>query len=134
MASSDSTRNELGDDSFSNLPFEGDDRRRHGRVGFSTRAWVHELQPGCAPDAGQLADAADLSRSGMGVRSRRMYYVGRTVIVMLMLPTGERKFMCGVVRSSRYTVAGMYHVGIEFCPMPAGEHINEWMRTRSNAA
>jgi hypothetical protein len=112
-------------------PFNGEDRRRHDRVGFATKAWIHEVEPGCLPSEGQTADASDISRSGIGLRCRRMYYVGRLVIVMLHLPSGEVKFMSGLVRSSRYTYAGLYHVGIEFCPMPVGDHMNNWMRARA---
>ena len=106
-----------------------DERRAHGRVGFTTRVWVHELDDSNAPGEGHVADAADISRSGMGFRSRRMYYIGRTIVIILTLST-ERKPMFGIVRSSRYTYGGQHHVGVEFCAKPPGDRLHAWIEAR----
>src|ERR1043166_7628582 len=59
------------------------ERRRHNRVNLATRVWVFELDDGNNPGPPQPGECADISCSGLGFRSRRMYYSGRRVIAML---------------------------------------------------
>ncbi len=107
--------------------------RRHERMAFGARIVLYELTTDFVPGPPAQAEGADLSRSGIGVRSRRMYYTERVVLVRIPLRCGGAYFKCGVVRSSVYAGAGMYHVGIEFREMPPGDGLASWMRARQTS-
>lgn len=109
-------------------------RRGHARLPFGVRITVHELDETGTPAEGSQCEGHDISRSGLGVRSRKMYYPGRKVLIAVSVPGIQPKYMCGEVKYSRYTYRGLYHVGIELCPMPQTETIRTWMLTRQHRA
>jgi hypothetical protein len=104
--------------------------RRHERLNFAVKVMLYELASDNVPGAPAGGESVDLSRSGIGVRSRRMYYKDRVVLVRIPLRYGGAYFKCGVVRSAVYAADGMYHIGIEFTAMPGGEALAGWMRAR----
>ncbi len=108
--------------------------RRHERMTFGARVVLYELSTDFVPGPPAQAEGADLSRSGLGVRSRRMYYTDRVVLVRIPLRCGGAYFKCGVIRSSVYAGSGLYHVGIEFREMPPGDGLASWMRARQTSA
>lgn len=103
------------------------ERRRHERIAFTTSVVLLELDSGDCPMGEFPGEAVDISRSGLGVRSRRMYHVGRKVLIMLVIPGHESRYKCGFVRSSRYAGAGQYHVGVEFCETPCAARLSAWI-------
>lgn len=101
-------------------------RRRHDRLDFAARVLVHELNSEHVPGRSHPAESVDLSRSGIGVRSKRMYYTGTEVVLIIQLKA-EKRVKCGVVRSSRYAGNGMYQSGIEFTHTPPGARLHAWL-------
>lgn len=101
-------------------------RRRHDRRDFAVGVLVHELNSEHVPGKGHPAESVDLSRSGIGVRSRRMYYTGTAVVLIIKLKS-ENRVKCGVVRTSRYAGGGMYQSGIEFTHTPPGARLHAWL-------
>jgi len=98
-------------------------------VTLAAKVWIFEMDDSGMPGSGQPGECMDISRSGLGMRARRMYYLGRKVIVMLNLPNLSPKFMCGTVRTSRYCNGGLYHIGVELCAMPTGKSVAMWMQS-----
>lgn len=109
-------------------------RRGHARLPFGVRVTLHELDETGTPTEGAPCEGHDISRSGMGVRSRRMYYAGRKVIVAVAVPGMQPRYMCGEVKYSRYTYRGLYHVGIELCAMPQTEAVRSWVQVHQHRA
>lgn len=108
-----------------------ENRRQHSRVPFGVRLMVYELDDADHPSDPCQCHGHDISRSGMGIRTRRMFYTGRRVIVAVNVPKMAPRFLCGIVRYSRYAFSGLYHVGVEFCPMPRSEAIRAWLQAVS---
>lgn len=105
-----------------------DNRRKHERSVFDVRLLVHELDESGSPGPGCVCDGYDISRSGMGLRSRRLYYKGGKVIVQILLRNQQPRYLCGEVKYSRYRSGGPYHVGIEFCALPDTVAFQAWQR------
>jgi hypothetical protein len=103
-------------------------RRRHDRLDFAAQVLVHELNNEHVPGKGHAAESVNLSRSGIGVRSKLMYYTGTEVVLIIQLKT-DRRVKCGVVRSSRYAGGGMYQSGIEFTQTPPGARLHAWLES-----
>lgn len=101
-------------------------RRRHDRAEFAVCVLVHELNSEHVPGKGHPAESVDLSRSGIGVRSKRMYYAGTAVVLIIQLKN-EKRVKCGVVRTSRYSGGGLYQSGIEFTHTPPGARLHAWL-------
>lgn len=109
-------------------------RRGHARLPFGVRVAVHELDDVGVPGEATVCEGHDISRSGVGLRSRKMFYEGRKVILSLTIPSMQPKYMCGVVKYSRYTYRGLYHVGIQLCALPQTESVRAWMQSHQNRA
>ncbi len=106
-------------------------RRRHDRVDLDLPSLVTEIDEFGTPGNPWNARVVDLSRSGVGLRSRRMVHLGRKVFVQIFAPDGEeRKLLFGLVRQSRYADGGGYAVGIEFHPMLTTSTIRAWVSSR----
>jgi hypothetical protein len=102
-------------------------RREFERVACATPARVFEI----TPENGVLAECPalvqDLSKCGIGLRSRKLFAVGGRVVLLLSAKSGEPRPYFGIVRQSRYTGKSMYSVGIEFIPPVQSESITRWM-------
>lgn len=103
-------------------------RREHGRTSFGVQLLIHELDEAGNPGEPSTCTGFDISRSGLGIRSRRMFYEGRKVLIQVILPTVRPRYLCGIVKYSRYTYKGTYHIGIEFCPLPQTDGMRTWLR------
>jgi hypothetical protein len=109
------------------------DMRRHGRVGLTRPAIAVELDPDGAPLAPWTVQTFDLSRSGLGLLSRRMVHVGRYLVVEVVGAGKERQtVLFGVVRQCRYEEGRGYMVGLEFKQLPVGtllrRYLNAWSK------
>jgi hypothetical protein len=107
-------------------------RRRHERLEFSARVSIHELSSDDIPGDPQTAEAFDLSRSGIGLRTKRMFYVGTPVLIHIQLRT-QRTYKRGVVRFSKYTSGGWHLCGVEFTNAPGTERLKGWIRKHLDA-
>lgn len=102
-------------------------RRAHDRRGVELPVFLAELHRGGEPGEPWEAMSLDLSRSGVGLRSRRMVHHGRLVLLAVP-PRGDRpgRLYCGRVMQSRYAEGVGYIVGIRFEQCPKGAHIDLW--------
>lgn len=101
------------------------DHRRHERKALSREALVTELLPNGSLGNTWQCQTADLSRSGMGVVSRRMVHAGTNVFIRVAGRPGEPLF--GTVMHFRYLKDGTHLLGIQFATPPARRSIQEWL-------
>jgi rRNA maturation protein Nop10 len=101
-------------------PVDPVDRRRHPREPLCVSAMLIELDERDVPGVPAECQTLDISRSGIGVQTRRMSPAGRRVWVGLQASSGGRpRWLYGIVRRSSYAEGGEYHVGIEFAAPPS---------------
>lgn len=103
-------------------------KRSHERQELITSAVMYEFDDHGDIGAGFARETIDISRSGMGIRSRRMAHAGRCVIIRVKLATEEQRVFFGRVRYSRYDARGQYHIGIRFENRPTGSTVRRWLR------
>jgi len=101
-------------------------RRRNGRFHLTGKLTLFEADPAGQPIGELECTAGDISRSGIGLRSRRMLYPGRNVFVVVPTPGGNR-VLYGLVRHCRYLEGrGCYHIGIALLDLPTSLYIKTW--------
>lgn len=105
--------------------------RQHIGLGGAT-AFEHDTNE--APKAGLSCEVFDISRSGIGVRCRRMMYAGKGVFVRLAATADGAcpAMLYGEVRYSRYAERGLYHIGIKFVPIPHTHVIKVWLEQQGS--
>lgn len=105
------------------------DRRRFNRAAMDKIATLMELDE--FGDAGPAWECriVDLSRGGMGLRSRRMVHEGRFVFVIVEMggPDTPRKMLCGMVRKCRYSSGEGFAVGVLFRAPPQTLPVKAWL-------
>jgi hypothetical protein len=70
----------------------------------------------------------DLSRGGLGLRSRRMVHQGRCLFVRIDLGKAKpSKVLFGLVKQCRYSEGEGYAVGLEFRTIPETPTVKAWM-------
>jgi hypothetical protein len=74
--------------------------------------------------------AVDISRSGIGLRSRRMAYVGRGFLLQIRSGEEKERLLYGVVRQSRYSPGEGHVIGVQFELMPDTLEIRRWRDAR----
>ena len=109
-------------------------RRRFERVGYNKNVRVTELDDFGHPAADWECRVVDLSRGGIGVRSRRMVHKGRSILIEFANVNGATKVLFGVVRQSRYAEGEGYVIGVEFQAVPKTQSIRVWLDQRGLAA
>jgi c-di-GMP-binding flagellar brake protein YcgR len=102
-------------------------RRRFARLPINTTVEVYE-----ARDAKQIGEpfegiAVDIGRGGMCLRSRRPLLGGQLIFIRMPMPGGKWKLLFGEVRHNRYADSGMYHMGVQFTPIPTQQEYQEWI-------
>ena len=103
------------------------DRRRHERFGLDHPGRITEIDHFGNPTHSWSVRIVDLSRGGLGVRSRRMVHVGKAVLVECSTAEpGGKKVLYGVVKQSRYSEGEGYAIGVQFRDMPKTASIRNW--------
>ena len=107
----------------------GAERRVFQRQPLDHAARVLELDEMAKPGEPWECRVLDVSRGGIGLRSRRMIHIGRTLFVIVSLGAGKpRQLLCGTVRQCRYIEGGGgYAIGVKFCDPPRSKWLNAWM-------
>jgi hypothetical protein len=109
--------------------------RRPSRRGFERTKLVQpvmvtELDEGGHVGACWGCVTANISRSGLGIRSRRMAYTGRGLLALFPAGPGERpKLLYGVVRHSSYGMGEGYLIGLQFEAPPDTPEVRMWRST-----
>jgi hypothetical protein len=102
-------------------------KRRHDRAPFTAGVQIFEMDDsGTVTSGGVDARAFDLSRSGIGLHARRMYYAKSRVLLCVTLAGGERRALAGIVKYTRYLDRGLYHIGVEFGVLPTSGSLRTW--------
>jgi hypothetical protein len=108
----------------------GANRRQFHRHAVDLRCRITELDDSGHPGCSWECRAVDISRGGMGLRSRRMSYQGRRMFVEVVDGRGRRRAFFGTVRHSRYAQGQGYAIGVEFTSMPRTAAIRNWLAQR----
>jgi hypothetical protein len=74
-----------------------------------------------------MGRGAELSRSALTFRSRRMCYEGRQVVVAVHLVDDRPVALFGVVSKSEYEGEGLYRTMLTLQEMPESEFIRAWI-------
>lgn len=102
-------------------------RRAHERRNFDRLVLVYELDDGGIPGPEWQCRAVDISRGGIGLRSRRMVHAGRKLFIRF--PAGHgvpEKLLFGVVKQSRYQEGEGFVIGVKFEEEPHSWAIAKW--------
>lgn len=107
---------------------EGSSRRNWERSSFPRDVRVCELDDDGVPGAEWACRAADISRGGIGLRSRRMVHEGRKIFIRVPTgPDGAEKLLFGVVRQSRYQQGEGFVIGVRFEEIPRTWAVTRWL-------
>lgn len=110
-------------------------RRDFDRYALDRPGRLTEIDQFGNPGATWKVRVVDLSRGGVGIRSRRMVHLGRMVMVELdTAEPGRCKLLYGVVRQSRYAEGEGYAVGVQLRAIPQSTSIRAWMTANGLAA
>jgi len=102
-------------------------RRAFERVPCLTTAMAFEITPDDTVLPGCPANVQNLSKSGIGLRSRRMYNVGTQVVILISTKGSQTRPYFGIIRQCRYAGKALYAVGVEFTPPIETESVTRWM-------
>jgi hypothetical protein len=106
-------------------------RRQFERHAVDRPAKVTEMDEFGNPGPCWLCRLVDISRGGLGVRSKRMVHMGRGVLIELDGATpAATKLLYGVVRQSRYVESEGYAVGVQFRSVPTTSAVRNWLSMR----
>jgi hypothetical protein len=103
--------------------------RRVG-VRFDAELDVAELDDRGRPGMPWTAQARELSRSGLAIRTRRMCYIGRILLIAVHLIDDSPVPLCGRVVHCAYDGDGMYRVELDLQRIPSRPNISAWLATR----
>lgn len=107
-------------------------RRRWERHAYSATLRVYEVNARGEPQPGYACEAFDVSRGGVGFRSRKMLNTGTPVLIEA--PGIEKpRLLSGVVKSARYAEGRGYVIGVEFGPPPESEAVQAWLSEHGHA-
>jgi hypothetical protein len=105
--------------------------RRPSGVRFDAELDLCELDDRERPGPVWTARGRELSRSHLVVRSRRMCYAGRRVLVAVHLIDDEPVPLLGRVLGCDYDGDGLYKVEMELLKVPDRPEIAVWIHARS---
>jgi hypothetical protein len=112
---------------------DGPNRRASSRFPLKGSLTLFETDLRGHPTAELSCSSGDISRSGIGFRSRRMLYANRNVFLIVPTPSGKR-VLYGVVRQCRYIEGHhCYHIGVSLLEMPADDTIRSWAASIENS-
>jgi hypothetical protein len=75
-------------------------------------------------------NGAELSRSHVVVKSRRMCYSGRLLLLAVHLIDDRPVPLLGRVYSCEYDGDGQYRIGLDLLPIPERPEIRDWILSR----
>jgi hypothetical protein len=104
------------------------ERRRFPRIAVDKPATVTEMDEHGNPGPAWPCRVVNVSRGGLGVRSRRLVHSGRRILVKFAATAGAPvKVLYGVVRHCEYAQGEGYAAGIEFQAAPASKAVQDWL-------
>lgn len=94
---------------------------------FDAELDVCELDERDRPGSTWTAKGKELSRSAMAIRSRRMCYIGRHLLMAVHLIDARPVAIYGRVTRCDYDADGMYLVELDLLPRPDNAMIRAWL-------
>ena len=98
---------------------------------FEAELDIAEIDERGRPDHPWIARARLLSRSNIVIRSRRMCYLGREVILAIHLIDGSPVGLYGRIESCDYDGDGQYVVDIDLISLPDRPELHAWVEQLS---
>lgn len=105
-------------------------RTRPAGSRFDADMEMTELDDRERPGPTWTGKGRELSRSHMVVRSRRMSYVGRQILVAIHLIDDRPVPLLGRVYVCEYDGDGQYKLGLDLLPIPERPEIRDWIMGR----
>ncbi len=99
-------------------------------VRFEADLDASELDDRERPGPTWTARGRELSRAALTLRTRRMCYVGRLILVAVHLVDDQPAPLLGRVAVCEYDGDGMYRVELELLPVPERDAIRAWVEAR----
>lgn len=96
-------------------------------VAFRAELDIAEIDTRGRPGVVWTGRAAELSRSQLAFRSRRMCYEGRELLVAVHLVDDRPVPLYGMVARSEYDGDGLYRTVIDLLPLPETDAIRNWV-------
>ena len=100
-------------------------------VRFDAELDLSELDDRDRPGPVWTARGRELSRSHLILRSRRMCYQGRRVLVAVHLIDDKPVPLVGRVTACEYDGDGLYRVDLELIQVPTKPEITQWIEERA---
>lgn len=104
-------------------------RRRFERTKINTQVQVYLAKGSERIDTPIDCIAVDIGRGGMCLRSRRPMIAGSFAFVRLPLAQKKWKLLFGEIMHTEYADSGMYHMGMQFAPIPSTSEYQEWIES-----
>ncbi len=97
---------------------------------FIAELHLAELDDRHRPGGVWAGRALEISRSHLTLRSRRMCYLGRELIVIVHLVDDRPVALFGTVRACEYDGEGLYKTRLELGTIPDDPALAAWIRAR----
>lgn len=97
---------------------------------FHAEVDCSELDDRDRPGATWVAHTTSISRSSITLRSRRMCYVGRQVVMAVHLIDDRPSALFGRVVSCEYDAEGMHVLDLDLLPVPTSAPVLAWLNDR----
>jgi hypothetical protein len=101
--------------------------RSHSRTPIGIEVQLHEIDEFGNVRPGMPAECADLSRSGFGLRCRKIMYAGHLAAMVIPGKNCPSKVLFGSVANILYLDSGRYHIGFRLVPTPESPSIIAWL-------
>jgi hypothetical protein len=98
-----------------------------GVFAFRAELDITEIDTRGRPGVIWTGRAAELSRSHLAFRSRRMCYEGRELLLAVHLVDDRPVPLYGMVSKSDYDGDGLYRTVVNLLPIPETEIIKDWV-------
>lgn len=97
---------------------------------FDAELDVAELDERLRPVTTWSARSSSVNRSSLTIRSRRMCYAKKMLLVAVHLIDDQPTILAGRVLECEYDGEALYTVKIELAPRPSSEEIRQWIMQR----
>jgi hypothetical protein len=104
-------------------------RREHERHDLHREATAVDFNEFGIPQSSWRCTVVNISRSGMGICSRKMIHIGRNLLIMIQEPGHAKpRLLYGIARNSRYSAGEGHIVGLQFQTMPESPALRRWAK------
>jgi hypothetical protein len=105
----------------------GAQRRKCPRVAFTTEIVVHFIDQADSVADGLRCVGVDLSAGGLCFRSRRSFWAGDRLLIIIRTKQRSARVVFGAVRHCAYEGNGQCRVGVQFIESPKSKRLLTWL-------